>query len=362
MLSTRAGGLGINLQTADTVILYDSDWNPQADLQAQDRAHRIGQKKVVQVFRLVTDDTVEVKVVERAQQKLKLDAMVVQQGRLQDKERKLSKNELLDTIRFGADKIFRSKESTITDDDIDLILEQGRKRTVELTEKFQVADKGDIYDFSLDGGMKSQVFEGKDYSDRSNRENDFSLYGGFAFIDPGKRERRPITTYSETIVRSSNTADDDKKPKLPRHLKLPKMEDWMFYDKSRLLQLQEEELRLFDVLYNENKDAAVSKITSVLPTELHNEKLRLLSEAFGDWTKVQYNNFVRASAKYGRNSFDKIAKEIHKPVDEVKIYCEKFWKLGSESFPAADWERNVKMIEKVLIIYDLLLFSHIFVG
>ncbi|KAJ1428853.1 P-loop containing nucleoside triphosphate hydrolase protein, partial [Ochromonadaceae sp. CCMP2298] len=80
VLSTRAGGLGINLQTADTVILYDSDWNPQADLQAQDRAHRIGQKKPVQVFRLVTDDTVEVKVVERAQQKLKLDAMVVQQG------------------------------------------------------------------------------------------------------------------------------------------------------------------------------------------------------------------------------------------------------------------------------------------
>jgi SWI/SNF-related matrix-associated actin-dependent regulator of chromatin subfamily A member 5 len=72
ILSTRAGGLGINLQTADTVILYDSDWNPQADLQAQDRAHRIGQKKPVQVFRLVTDETVEVKVVERAQQKLKL--------------------------------------------------------------------------------------------------------------------------------------------------------------------------------------------------------------------------------------------------------------------------------------------------
>ena len=48
LLSTRAGGLGINLATADVVILYDSDWNPQADLQAEDRAHRIGQKKLVQ--------------------------------------------------------------------------------------------------------------------------------------------------------------------------------------------------------------------------------------------------------------------------------------------------------------------------
>jgi SWI/SNF-related matrix-associated actin-dependent regulator of chromatin subfamily A member 5 len=56
LLSTRAGGLGINLQTADVVILYDSDWNPQADLQAQDRAHRIGQKRPVQVFRLVSEN------------------------------------------------------------------------------------------------------------------------------------------------------------------------------------------------------------------------------------------------------------------------------------------------------------------
>ena len=50
MLSTRAGGLGINLYTADVVILYDSDWNPQMDLQAMDRAHRIGQKKQVSVL------------------------------------------------------------------------------------------------------------------------------------------------------------------------------------------------------------------------------------------------------------------------------------------------------------------------
>ena len=128
LLSTRAGGLGINLQTADTVIIYDSDWNPQADLQAQDRAHRIGQKKPVQIFRFVTEDTVEVKVLERAQQKLKLDAMVVQQGRLLEKEKKMSKAELLDTVRFGADKIFRSKESTISDGDIDLILEEGARR------------------------------------------------------------------------------------------------------------------------------------------------------------------------------------------------------------------------------------------
>jgi SNF2 family DNA or RNA helicase len=59
LLSTRAGGLGINLTAADTVIIYDSDWNPQMDLQAMDRAHRIGQKNPVNVYRLITENTVE---------------------------------------------------------------------------------------------------------------------------------------------------------------------------------------------------------------------------------------------------------------------------------------------------------------
>ena len=58
-MSTRAGGLGLNLQTADTVIIFDSDWNPQMDLQAMDRAHRIGQKNKVNVYRLITESTVE---------------------------------------------------------------------------------------------------------------------------------------------------------------------------------------------------------------------------------------------------------------------------------------------------------------
>ncbi|GFY91801.1 chromatin-remodeling protein 11 [Actinidia rufa] len=82
LLSTRVGGLGINLATTDVVILYDSDWNPQVDLQAQDRAHRIGQTKEVQGFRFCTEYTIEEKVIERAYKKLALDALVIQQGRL----------------------------------------------------------------------------------------------------------------------------------------------------------------------------------------------------------------------------------------------------------------------------------------
>ena len=65
LISNRAGGLGLNLMTANTVVLFDSDWNPQMDLQAMDRAHRNGQKKQVRVYRLITKNTMEVKQIEK---------------------------------------------------------------------------------------------------------------------------------------------------------------------------------------------------------------------------------------------------------------------------------------------------------
>lgn len=77
LLSTRAGGLGINLTAADTVIIYDSDWNPQNDIQAQARCHRIGQDKAVNVYRLITNRTYEMEMFQRANMKLGLDKAVL---------------------------------------------------------------------------------------------------------------------------------------------------------------------------------------------------------------------------------------------------------------------------------------------
>ncbi|AHY75882.1 ADI_G0030120.mRNA.1.CDS.1 [Saccharomyces cerevisiae] len=85
LLSTRAGGLGLNLQTADTVIIFDTDWNPHQDLQAQDRAHRIGQKNEVRILRLITTDSVEEVILERAMQKLDIDGKVIQAGKFDNK-------------------------------------------------------------------------------------------------------------------------------------------------------------------------------------------------------------------------------------------------------------------------------------
>ncbi|KAF0717198.1 hypothetical protein AaE_010910, partial [Aphanomyces astaci] len=198
----RAGGLGINLYTADIVILYDSDWNPQADLQAQDRAHRIGQKKEVNVYRFVTANSVEEKIIERAQQKLKLDAMVVQQGRLQEKQKNLTKNDMLDMIRFGADEVFRATDdSMITDEDIDAILAKGEARTEEMNSKLQAHDKGDLLNFKLDGGG-CQVIDGVDYSKEKERMEEIKRLADLEFARTladgmGKRERRTVIKADE---------------------------------------------------------------------------------------------------------------------------------------------------------------------
>ncbi|XP_037948806.1 chromatin-remodeling complex ATPase chain Iswi-like isoform X2 [Teleopsis dalmanni] len=151
MLSTRAGGLGINLATADVVIIYDSDWNPQMDLQAMDRAHRIGQKKQVRVFRFITENTVEEKIVERAEVKLRLDKMVLQQGRLVDNcTNKLNKDEMLNIIRFGANQVFASKDSELTEVNIDEVLERGLSKTTEKNNNSNQLSENNLSSFQID--------------------------------------------------------------------------------------------------------------------------------------------------------------------------------------------------------------------
>jgi SWI/SNF-related matrix-associated actin-dependent regulator of chromatin subfamily A member 5 len=340
LLSTRAGGLGINLQTADTVILYDSDWNPQADLQAQDRAHRIGQRKPVNIYRLVTQGTIEEKIIERAQKKLKLDAMVVQSGRLQDKD-KMSKDELLEAIRFGADVIFRPNNHEVTDEDIDLILERGRKRTQEMEEKLKAADKGDLLDFSLDGGMSAQVFEGQDYSRNRQGQDLKTLATTLTFLDMGKRERKQ--TQTSHTKKAADGEPRKKHSKLPKHLRLPRIDDsWMFFNRERLHEIQQlEEETYKQRLKEDNTDC-----TDLLPPELEAEKKRLLSEGFDSWTKNHFNGFVKASAKYGRLQYEKIAAEIQKTPDEVQAYSEAFWMKGEKEFSASEWDKIVKNVEK----------------
>uniref|UniRef100_A0A8C2CZE1 Chromodomain helicase DNA binding protein 2 n=1 Tax=Cyprinus carpio TaxID=7962 RepID=A0A8C2CZE1_CYPCA len=162
LLSTRAGGLGINLASADTVVIFDSDWNPQNDLQAQARAHRIGQKKQVNIYRMVTKGTVEEDIIERAKKKMVLDHLVIQRmdttGRTvldnnsgNSNSNPFSKEELTAILKFGAEDLFKEpegEESEPQEMDIDEILrlaetresDQGSSATDELLSQFKVAN------------------------------------------------------------------------------------------------------------------------------------------------------------------------------------------------------------------------------
>ncbi|XP_036005916.1 chromodomain-helicase-DNA-binding protein 2 isoform X2 [Fundulus heteroclitus] len=162
LLSTRAGGLGINLASADTVVIFDSDWNPQNDLQAQARAHRIGQKKQVNIYRLVTKGTVEEDIIERAKKKMVLDHLVIQRmdttGRTvldnssgNSNSNPFNKEELTAILKFGAEELFKEaegEESEPQEMDIDEILrlaetretDQGSSATDELLSQFKVAN------------------------------------------------------------------------------------------------------------------------------------------------------------------------------------------------------------------------------
>eukprot|EP00948_MAST-09A_sp_MAST-9A-sp1_P004011 g4011.t1 len=135
LMSTRAGGLGINCQTADTVILYDSDWNPQVDLQAQARVHRIGQKNKVHAYRLVTQGSVEERILQRAEKKLYLDKMVNTSSNEQEREmEKLGKEEMLKMLKFGAHAVFSGSDSGLSYSDEDVLNIIDRKQNYENTQ------------------------------------------------------------------------------------------------------------------------------------------------------------------------------------------------------------------------------------
>lgn len=232
LLSTRAGGLGINLQSADVVILYDSDWNPQMDLQAQDRAHRIGQKKQVQVYRFVTADSVEEKIVERATKKLFLDAMVIEQGRLKQQNLNCSPEELQSLIRFGASRIFESKESTVTDADIDAILAQGKERTEKENENMKSAQM-DLLTFKMDTEETS-------YYANPTKPEDLIPFG---FIEPPKRERK-VNYDSNQYYRQQVGGPDAPPPVRPKkEFKASQRLDFQFFNTARLWELEEKDFK-----------------------------------------------------------------------------------------------------------------------
>jgi ATP-dependent helicase STH1/SNF2 len=117
ILSTRAGGLGLNLQTADTVVIFDSDWNPQMDIQAQDRAHRIGQKQEVKVLRLITKTDIEEEILSKAAFKKNLDDKIIRAGLYNAKYSEQERRKKLQDLLKNEEKDEQSDEDEIPNDE-----------------------------------------------------------------------------------------------------------------------------------------------------------------------------------------------------------------------------------------------------
>ncbi|TFK76642.1 hypothetical protein BDN72DRAFT_806622 [Pluteus cervinus] len=134
ILSTRAGGLGLNLQTADTVIIFDSDWNPHADLQAQDRAHRIGQTKAVLILRFITEKSVEEAMYQRARYKLDIDDKVIQAGRFDNKSTQEEQEEFLRSILEADQEEENEEAGDMNDDELNELIARSDAENVKFRE------------------------------------------------------------------------------------------------------------------------------------------------------------------------------------------------------------------------------------
>ncbi|XP_059368476.1 chromodomain-helicase-DNA-binding protein 9-like isoform X5 [Carassius carassius] len=232
LLCTRAGGLGINLTAADTCIIFDSDWNPQNDLQAQARCHRIGQDKAVKVYRLITRNSYEREMFDRASLKLGLDKAVLQSMSGRDNslrgggqmQQQLSKKEIEDLLRRGAYGAIMDEEdegAKFCEEDIDQIL-QRRTKTITIESegrgstfaKASFVASGNRTDISLDDPNFWDKWAKKAEIDMDTVNGRNSLV-----IDTPRvrKQTRPFSaTKDELAELSEGESSGDDKPKLRR--------------------------------------------------------------------------------------------------------------------------------------------------
>lgn len=210
LLSTRAGGLGLNLQTADTVIIYDSDWNPHQDLQAQDRAHRIGQKNEVRILRLISSNSVEEKILERAQYKLDMDGKVIQAGRFDNKSTNEERDAMLRTLLDSAEAAEEmANQEEMDDDDLNLIM----ARSEDEMALFQKIDQERIKNspYGPEPGKTPRLMQESELPDIYMQEDNPVAEEIEVIAGRGARERTRVK-YDDGLTEEQwlNAVDDDE--------------------------------------------------------------------------------------------------------------------------------------------------------
>ena len=349
LLTTRAGGLGINLTSADIVILFDSDWNPQADLQAMDRAHRIGQTKQVVVYRFVTEESVEEKVLERAAQKLRLDQLVIQEGRAQQAAKaQASKDEILTMIQHGANNVLQKQGASgfmesndLGDDEFEELLKRGEERTAQINAKYEKLGIDDLQNFSSESAYE---WNGQEFKARPKTEI------ATTWIEPGKRERKDQVHgysvdkyYRQALSMGGRPAEEKKKQ--PPKLKQVQIHDFQFYpeeisflqDKEAAwhkkehgikAELPEPDEKTTEEERERDRDIEQAEIDAAVPLteEEKQKKEELLAEGFEDWSRRDVGQFVNAAGQNGRTAWGKIAAAIESKTEkQVREYGKVFW-------------------------------------
>ncbi|XP_043588909.1 ATP-dependent helicase brm isoform X2 [Bombus pyrosoma] len=239
LLSTRAGGLGLNLQAADTVIIFDSDWNPHQDLQAQDRAHRIGQKNEVRVIRLMTVNSVEERILAAAKYKLNMDEKIIQAGMFDQKSTGSERQQFLQSI-LHQDDAEDEEENEVPDDETvnqmiartegefeifqKLDLERRREEAqLGLNRKSRLLEEAELPDWLVKDDDEVEKWASEEEEDkllgrgsRQRKEVDYT---------DSLTEREWLKAIDEDVAEYEEEEEDDKKKKNTRKRKKKGEED-----------------------------------------------------------------------------------------------------------------------------------------
>ncbi|XP_019754078.1 ATP-dependent helicase brm [Dendroctonus ponderosae] len=198
LLSTRAGGLGLNLQTADTVVIFDSDWNPHQDLQAQDRAHRIGQQNEVRVLRLMTVNSVEERILAAAKYKLTMDEKVIQAGMFDQKSTGSERQQFLHAILHN-DGTDEEEENEVPDD------ETVNQMVARNEDEFQLFQKMDVERREEEerNGMMNRLIQEEELPDWLVKEDDevdtWKFEEDDVILGRGTRQRKEVD-YADSLT------------------------------------------------------------------------------------------------------------------------------------------------------------------